>query len=117
MSKNFTVSIAIILLFLATSCEKEYYKASDIDESKEYSFKDDINPIFTDKCVICHGGSTAPNLKEDPYAIINTPKYINADSPEESLIYTMPKESHPGKYTPEQAKSVLKWIEQGAKNN
>lgn len=87
---------------------------------EQVSFATQIVPIFSN-CTACHKtGSRSPDLTPaNAYASINVPKYINATTPEQSLIYTMPTPSgvHPKKYTQAQAALLLLWIQQGAKNN
>ena len=89
------------------------------------SFKDDIITIFNDGnfCTSCHStGKQAPDLTpEKAYASLNSTRYINSATPEESKIYKYP---HPNtsthkqkEYNTSQASKVLKWIQQGAKNN
>ncbi|MFV0591304.1 MAG: hypothetical protein ACK5M7_07960 [Draconibacterium sp.] len=85
----------------------------------EVSFKAEILPIFTSKCVSCHTtGKQNPDLSADnAYSSINSSQYINQTSPESSLIYTHPTGNHSAVYTDAEAAKVLLWINQGAQNN
>ncbi len=89
------------------------------------SFATEIVPIFNNGnlCTSCHTtGKQAPDLTpEKAYASINSTRYINSASPEESKIY---KYASPAttthaqkKYNSAQAAKILLWIQQGAKNN
>jgi len=89
------------------------------------SFKTDIIPIFNNGnyCTSCHTtGKQLPDLTpEKAFASLNSTRYINKTTPEESKIYKYP---HPDtnthvqkKYNSAQAAKVLKWIQEGAKNN
>lgn len=97
------------------------------DSTVVVSFKDDIIPIWNNgnNCTTsaCHvAGKVRPDLTPDnAFSAINSTRYINSSNPEESLIYTYP---HPDtnthqrkKYNSAQAAKILKWIEEGAKNN
>lgn len=97
----------------------------DKPDTTAISFKAEIIPIWNDGdfCTSCHTtGKTAPDLSADnAYQAINNSRYINKSTPEESLIYTY---THPDtnthmrkKYNSLQAAKILKWIQQGAKNN
>jgi hypothetical protein len=97
----------------------------DDPDAPEISFTAVIEPIFnnSNNCTSCHKtGGTAPDLTTgNAYASINSSRYINTATPEESKIYT---HTHPDtnthkqkKYTSNQADQVLLWISQGAKNN
>lgn len=88
------------------------------------SFSQDIIPIFNNgnNCTSCHDGGQIPDLTAaNAYASLNSTRYINSATPEESKIYTWPHpdtDSHKQKkYTSAQAAKVLIWINQGAKNN
>ncbi len=89
------------------------------------SFKTDIVPIFNNGnyCVACHTtGKQLPDLTPDKaFASLNSTRYVNKTTPAESKIYKHP---HPDtsthqqkKYNSAQAAKVLKWIQEGAKNN
>lgn len=95
------------------------------DSTIVVSFKNEIIPIWNtgNYCTSCHTtGKQAPDLTPDKaYAAINTTRYINSTTPEESKIYKYP---HPDtsthtrkKYNSAQAALILKWIKEGAKNN
>ena len=97
----------------------------DDPDAPQISFATQILPIFVDgnNCTSCHKtGGQMPDLSaENAYASINTSRYINSGTPEQSLIYLHP---HPDtsthmhkKYTATQAATILLWIQQGAKNN
>ena len=88
------------------------------------SFADEIIPIWNDNnnCTSCHNGGQAPDLRAaNAYASVNTTRYINSATPEESKIYkycSPETTTHTRKkYNSAQAALVLAWIQQGAKNN
>ena len=87
------------------------------------SFATDIQPIFTAKCIGCHGGSNPQAglvlTEGNAYNSINKAKYINLTDPPLSLIYTKPSPtgSHFKKYTTTEAATLLVWIQDGANDN
>ncbi len=85
----------------------------------EISFATEIQPIFNGTCTGCHGNAGGLDLSEgNSYANIQNGR-IDATTPAESEIYTKPNPSgsHPAKYSTTEAALVLRWIEEGAKNN
>ena len=96
------------------------------DSTTVVSFSADIIPIFNNgnNCTTtaCHvTGKQAPDLTPDKaFNALNSSRYIDA-TPNQSKIYLY---AHPDtnthtrkKYNSVQAAKILKWIEQGAKNN
>ncbi|HYQ56937.1 MAG TPA: hypothetical protein VEP89_06265 [Draconibacterium sp.] len=119
-----TLLSLIVLAIIMSGCaynfilEEEVVDPTDPD-APEVSFSTEIVPIFEAKCTTCHNGSRTPDLTpENAYNSLNSSRYINTDSPEESLIYTKP---HPDgdhiPYSEAQAALVLTWIAQGAQPN
>ncbi len=126
------LSVLFVVSFLFTGClynfivpEPEIPTDPDNPDAPEVSFSADIIPIWNNNsnCTSCHKtGGTAPDLTPDnAYQSVNTTKYINRSTPEESKIYLVPHPDESGhtqkKYTTNQANMVLLWIKQGAKNN
>ena len=128
--KALKLFITVIILALATSsCLYDFIPpeepAPDPNDpnAAQVSFSTDIQPIFTNNCVACHKtGGQMPDLSAGKaYAAINSSRYINTSSPDQSLIYLHPSpttSTHTHKkYTATQAAIILTWITQGAKNN
>lgn len=123
--RNFLLIVAVALIF--GGCYYNFLVPEEVidptdPEAPEVSFANEIQPIFTAKCVSCHKpGIQVPDLTEgNAYESIRTSRYISTSSPETSLIYTRPhpdnSDSHP-KYSEGEAAKVLTWISQGAANN
>lgn len=97
----------------------------DDPNAPQVSFSKDIVAIFNDGnyCTSCHTtGKTLPDLTKDKaYASLNSNRYLNSTTPEDSKIYAYPNPNtatHKQKeYSSSQAATVLLWIQQGAKNN
>ena len=123
----------LLLIFavglLASGCKYDWIIPEEVpvidpnDPSQQISFSEEILPIFTsgNNCTACHNGSQRPDLTAgNAYAALNSTRYINKNSPEESRIYAVPHPvlgTHYKQYTATQAALVLAWIQQGAKNN
>lgn len=95
-------------------------------DAPQMSFATDIIPIFNsgNYCIACHTtGKQLPDLTAaNAYSSLNTSRYINKTTPDQSKIYVHPNPANPGehtqkKYSAAQAATVLLWIQQGAKNN
>jgi len=103
---------------------RDLYKAlansADFPDTAPVSYANNVQVIFTAKCVGCHSGATPSaglDLSEgNSYNNINNATYINLTTPAQSLIYTKPL-SHFRSYSDTEASTVLKWIEEGALNN
>ncbi len=97
----------------------------DDPDAPQVSFASDIVPIFNDGnlCTSCHTtGKQTPDFTADKaFASINSSRYINSTSPEESKIYLYANPNSAThmqkKYSATQAATILLWIQQGAKNN
>ena len=118
---KYLFAVTFLVLGLA-GCKYGFIWPEDIPDTDtiEVSFAADIQPIFTDRCIICHNGTRNPNLTSGNSYTSLSSGYINTNNPEESLIYKQPIPNGGGshlKYTQAEAALVLGWIKQGAKNN
>lgn len=128
MKKLLLIVAVVFMAFVYTGCKYDFIvpeQVIDPDDPnvEQVSFSEDIIPIFTgNNCTSCHdtGGQMPDLTPENAYSAINTTRYINFSSPEESVIYSRPHPdgtgSHP-KYTEAEAALILVWIKQGAENN
>jgi hypothetical protein len=127
--KIFKLLFAVVAVTLVLSgCKYDFIVPEDVPDpddpnAEQVSFSQEILPIFSaHSCTSCHdtGGQMPDLTAENAYSSINTTRYINFDTPEESLIYTRPHPSNTGShptYSEAQAAKLLLWINQGAKNN
>lgn len=118
-----TLSI-LFCLVLAQSCvDHSFAPASeyDCDTGDEVSFDSDIQPIIDSKCAIvgdggCHNGGNGPTLDWRVFSNFQS----KASSVKDRVTRTpgtdgaMPKI---GSLTTDQIKSLVCWVEQGAKDN
>ncbi len=130
MKIKFKIVLLVVVAALAVAgCKNDWIIPEEVldpddPNTEEVSFSGEILPIFTsgNNCAGCHNGNQKPDLRaENAYTSLNSERYINKTTPEESRIYTVP---HPDtnshlqkKYTAAQANLVLVWIIQGAQNN
>jgi len=112
------------LLIMLTSCEYDFIVTTPEapappPESDTISYSQDIQPFFNKKCVSCHQGGVAPDLREGISYAVLVPNYVVAKQPQNSFLYT---KCEPGQsmapYTPSADLALMKrWINAGAKNN
>ena len=117
---NIRILILFITLLLLSGCEYDTIDPEPLPPpDQEISFSQDIQPIFTSKCVDCHGGSRDPDLRSgNAYRSLLDDDYINLPNPSDSKIYTIFNESsHQNRATAAQKQLILQWIAQGAKDN
>ena len=112
-------SVSSIIFF---SCTKT------VIDDNTISFSKNIQPIFNKSCsnLGCHSGNNPPGgLNLENTKSLNSLKgggYINLGDPKSSIVYaSMTSNTAPmptsGKLDTCTTKLVLKWIQQGAKNN
>lgn len=122
----------LMVVFLISGCTYNFLVPEEVPptdpdnpDTPDISFSADIIPIFTNNnnCTSCHStGGQRPDLTaENAYASLNSTRYINKSTPEESMIYDYPHpdtDSHKQKkYTEAEAAKILIWINQGAEDN
>jgi hypothetical protein len=87
-------------------------------DSTSFSLK--VQPIFNSGCIVCHGGSTAPDLRTGKsYQSLFDNNMVVKSSPESSILYTC---MQPGGSMASYGNSsdnaiIYNWIKEGAKNN
>jgi hypothetical protein len=115
--------IFVALIFIAaieglSSCEKYSFLTPKVDPSVPVSFKSDIQPIFTEKCIACHGGTQFPNLSDGKsYTSLTKGGFVTAPGETSGLYLQMNKSSHLARSSDTDKQKVLNWINQGALNN
>lgn len=110
--------LALISTFFLYSCTYNTLVPEQVNPDQKVVYATDIQPIFTQKCISCHAGNTAPDLREGKsYASLISGNYINKTTPAQSVLYL---EIIPNggmfKYSNNVTDSqlVLLWIQQGA---
>jgi mono/diheme cytochrome c family protein len=114
---RFMLIMLFFIGFALYSCEKYNYDPPEIDPELVVSYSDDIQSIFDNKCISCHGGGTSPNLTSpDSYNTLINGAYVS-DTPEKSKLYTKLAGGHSTSLSDIELQMVYAWISQGAKNN
>jgi len=125
---NITTKVAVLGMLLSlTSCYYDEVYEYTPPVAIEISFATDIQPIFTESCVACHGGAIEPDLTSgNAYAsLTDIPGGIVAGDAEGSELVEMlehaPSADSPMPPSAPIATSKINlikaWINQGAKNN
>jgi len=120
--KQLVTLVIGVLLVGMVSCEYVTIEPNDpIVVPPGVFFSTQIQPIFTGaKCSDCHSSSNEPEFAAGKtWSSLTTGNFINTTSPQESVLYTQltTKDSHKNLLTIAQKALILKWIEEGAKNN
>ena len=114
------IGIASLLAFLFTSCES--VQRDPVTTPDDVSFSTDVQKIFNTSCASsgCHGGGVSPDLRENvSYTDLFDGNYIDTLSPDNSFLYQKIDigGSMSDKLNSTQRAIILKWIQQGAKDN
>ncbi len=90
-----------------------------IDPTVQISLANDIQPIFTSKCVSCHGGSRDPDLSVgNTYSSMSSGGFItNPADYAETELYKKLEGTHAGRMSDEEMQLLVTWLEQGAQDN
>ncbi|MCK4880754.1 MAG: hypothetical protein KAS82_08845 [Bacteroidales bacterium] len=82
------------------------------------SYSADIQPIFDQKCVMCHSGSQAPDLSPGwSYDELMDGGYVDTDFPCSSPLYEILIGFHADRVTEDEVLTILGWIDEGAEDN
>jgi len=107
-------SIAAAAIYF-TSCEKYSYliKSEIIDD---VSYSEQIQPIFDAKCVSCHRGTIAPDLRpENSYKALSEGGYLTPAENSKLYEYVFIKSSHVSYTSQDERNLIYSWLLQGAK--
>lgn len=118
---SWPVLMAVIALggvALLASCEKYAYQIEVVNPEEPVLFQTQIQPIFTNNCTGCHGGSRNPDLRDgNSYNSLTTGGFVNLP-PENSRLYKqVTSASHAPLTLDIEKQLIFNWIKQGAQNN
>ena len=120
--RKYSIFLILVLfsLFL-NSCKYDFVLPVEVPVvvpgGDPISFATKIQPILTDKCILCHSTQTPTMGAGVAYAQL-VPKYVNTASPASSKFYTIPTSgTHGATVSAAQGALILQWITEGAKNN
>jgi len=101
-----------------SSCEKYTWIPEVINPADTVYFQTQIQPIFTAKCITCHGAIKAPDLREGhSYKALTEGGYVNLPGETSNLYLKMTGQEHTPRSSEADKSNVLIWINQGAHNN
>lgn len=108
------------MIVILTGCTKYEIPKPECPENlpTSVSFAGDVQAIFDQNCVACHGGGQAPNLSPGwSYDELIDGGYVDTEFPCSSLIYEQLTGSHSGRASEEELLTILGWIDEGALDN
>jgi hypothetical protein len=118
---SWTLFLAVILLggvFFFASCEKYAIQEETVNPEQPVSFADQIQPIFTKNCIVCHNGSRNPDLREgNSYNSLTTGGYVTLPAEDSRLYKQITSSSHKSLTLDSEKELILVWIQQGAQDN
>jgi len=117
--KSLAASLMFFLAFNTGCYYDQVYIAPAPPPEGEVSYATDIQPIWDTKgCLNCHNtGATAPELTASVSYNNLVPEHVDLANPAQSKVLTVLDGFMRGSITASDEAVILKWIEQGAKNN
>lgn len=106
------------LIIILSGCTKYEIPAPECPEDlpTNVSFSGDVQSIFDQSCVMCHGGGQAPDLSAGwSYDELMDGGYIDTDFPCSSELYLKISGGHNADEN--EILTILGWIDEGAKDN
>jgi hypothetical protein len=112
------------VLTMLTACEYTFIEptpAPPIIVGDTISYSQDIQPVFTSKCVSCHKtGGQAPDLSAgNSYTALTSGNLVVTGNPATSELYIVckPSGSMANFISADQLNLIYRWINAGAKND
>jgi hypothetical protein len=108
------------LIMILSGCTKYEIPKPECPENlpTNVSFAGEVQPIFDQKCVACHGGGQSPRLSPGwSYDELIDGGYVDTEFPCSSLLYEQLNGSHSGRASEEEMLTILGWIDEGAQDN
>lgn len=120
MMKNSRIPVAagiILLLMIAFgSCEKVVFQPPELPDTISFSLE--IQPIFNENCVNCHGGDRDPDLREGlSYEALTGGGFVDTADAEGSKLVKKLYGTHSSRASEAQKQLIIEWIRAGAKDN
>lgn len=100
------------------ACEDFKITQPAVDPSATWSLQTDIQPIFSNNCISCHGGAKSPDLREGKsFQALTNGGYVTLPAADSRLYSTIQGADHISRSNETERLKILYWITQGAKNN
>jgi len=118
--RRLMIILAVSLIMILSGCTKYEIPAPECpaDLPTNVSFSADVQTIFDQNCVACHGGGQAPNLSPGwSYDELIDGGYVDTEFPCSSLLYEKLNGTHAGRASDEEILTILGWIDEGAQDN
>lgn len=115
MRKAFIFSITFCGFLFFSSCEKVAFEPVKVEG--QVSFASEVAPVLHSDCVGCH--KTVFGEQANFYKSLASKGFIDTVNATTSKIYVKlsTNAAHQGHTSPSNLAKILKWFEQGAKNN
>lgn len=119
MRRKLMILAGLLAVILAACTQYEIPKPPcPEDLPAGVSFSADVQPIFDQKCVMCHSGGQVPTLTAGwSYDELIDGGYVDTDFPCSSVIYEKLTGSHSDRIDEEEVLTILGWITEGAEDN
>ena len=122
MKKIFQFLVVITLSLMTFSCYyDEFPDESNLPIPADVSYQGDIQPLFNQNCIGCHGGNIAPDLRSgSSYAALTNGGFVIPSDAANSILYKALKGEGVPLMPPSGAISTAKinlvksWIDDGA---
>lgn len=112
--------LAASLVVILAACTKYEIPKPPCPENlpANVSFASDVQPIFDQKCTMCHSGGQVPNLGAGwAYDELIDGAYVDTDFPCSSYLYEKLTGSHADRIEEDEVLTILGWISEGAQDN
>jgi len=119
MSRQLLAAFILIAAIAGlSSCEKYSWIPEKINPVDSVHYQAEIQPIFSAKCISCHGAIKAPDLRDGKsYNALTKGGYVNQPGESSKLYVKMTGPEHTPRSSDMDKQKVLLWINQGAHNN
>ena len=125
MKKIFQLLVVITLSLMTFSCYyDEFPEEASLPIPTNVSYQSDIQPLFNQNCISCHGGNTAPDLRSgNSYSALINGGFVIPSDVENSILYKSLKGDGArlmppsGELSAAKINLVRSWIASGALNN
>ncbi|HOY37711.1 MAG: hypothetical protein KBB11_07545 [Bacteroidales bacterium] len=112
-----------LILFYSLGCESTYIRMGDegthTAPADTVKLSTHVQPVLYNKCASCHFAGTTLDLESaDIYNSLISGNFVDTASPENSRLFSEPDPGHADDYlTVDEHTLIVRWIQQGAKNN
>lgn len=110
--------VVVAAVYGLSSCEKYSFMPPVINPVDTVYFQAEVQPIFTENCVSCHGAIKPPDLRDGySWEALTEGGYVTQPGESSELYTKMITGDHISRSSDVDKQTVLIWINQGALNN